>query len=124
MEPSPKGDNISYIPFDPSSRATIFLAGFEYRLSDILCITPNNLPAAGVPELLLLLCDGLYDYLCILWPDAFDSLSYGIVEGNQEISHFVEAFLILTSAYRCIIPQNPFDDTGLAQSNVASNSQV
>lgn len=41
MEPSPKGDNISYIPFDPSARATMFLAGFEFRLSDHFRLTPN-----------------------------------------------------------------------------------
>jgi hypothetical protein len=41
MEPSPKGDNISYIPFDPSARATMLLAAVEYRLSPIFRITPN-----------------------------------------------------------------------------------
>ena len=43
MEPSPKGDNISYIPFDPTSRATMFLAGWEYRLSDHFRVTPNTI---------------------------------------------------------------------------------
>lgn len=43
MEPSPKGDNISYIPFDPSARATMFLAGFEYRHSDHFRMTPNTI---------------------------------------------------------------------------------
>jgi hypothetical protein len=42
MEPSPKGDNISYIPFDPRSRATMLLAGFEYAASEHLRITPNT----------------------------------------------------------------------------------
>ena len=43
MEPSPKGDNISYIPFDPNSRATMFLAGWEYRVSDQFRVTPNTI---------------------------------------------------------------------------------
>jgi len=43
MEPSPKGDNISYIPFDPTARATMFLAGWEYRVSDHFRVTPNTI---------------------------------------------------------------------------------
>ena len=46
MEPSPKGDNISYIPFDPTARATMYLAGFEFRVSDHLRITPNTIVIA------------------------------------------------------------------------------
>lgn len=42
MEPSLKGDNISYIPFDPSAPATMLLAGFEYRVSEHLRLTPNT----------------------------------------------------------------------------------
>ena len=42
FEPSPKGDNISYIPFDPTARATFFLAGLEFRVSEHLRITPNT----------------------------------------------------------------------------------
>ena len=41
LEPSPKGDNISYIPFDPSARATMFLAGLEYRFNEKFRLTPN-----------------------------------------------------------------------------------
>lgn len=41
LEPSPKGDNISYIPFDPSARATMLLGGFEYRYSPTFRVTPN-----------------------------------------------------------------------------------
>ena len=41
LEPSPKGDNISYIPFDPTAPATMLLAGLEYRFSPIFRITPN-----------------------------------------------------------------------------------
>ena len=41
MEPSPKGDNISYIPFDPSARATMLLGGIEYQYSPVFRITPN-----------------------------------------------------------------------------------
>ena len=42
MEPSIRGDNISYIPFDPSARATMYLAGFEFRVSDHVYISPNT----------------------------------------------------------------------------------
>ena len=40
-EPSPRGDNISYIPFDPTAPATLFLAGAEFALSERVSITPN-----------------------------------------------------------------------------------
>ena len=43
LEPSLKGDNISYIPFDPSATATMFVAAYEYRLSDHLLVTPNTI---------------------------------------------------------------------------------
>ena len=42
MEPSPKGDNISYLPFDPSAPATMFIAGLEYQAAPHLFITPNT----------------------------------------------------------------------------------
>lgn len=41
LEPSPKGDNISYVPFDPTAQATMLLAGIEYRYSPIFRVTPN-----------------------------------------------------------------------------------
>lgn len=41
FEPSPKGNGISYIPFDPSAPATLFLAGWEFRANDHLRFTPN-----------------------------------------------------------------------------------
>ena len=41
IEPSPKGDGISYLPFDPSAPATLFLAGFEFRAQPWLRLTPN-----------------------------------------------------------------------------------
>ena len=41
LEPSPKGDNISYVPFDPTAPATMLLAGLEYRFSPVFRITPN-----------------------------------------------------------------------------------
>lgn len=41
MEPSPKGDNISYLPFDPRSRSTFFIGGVEFRVTPHLSITPN-----------------------------------------------------------------------------------
>lgn len=43
LEPSLKGDNISYIPFDPSAKATMFVAAYEYRVSDHLLLTPNTI---------------------------------------------------------------------------------
>lgn len=43
MEPSPKGDNISYIPFDPSAKATMYLAGLEMKVNDHVYITPNTI---------------------------------------------------------------------------------
>jgi hypothetical protein len=42
IEPSPAGDNISYLPFDPSAPATMFLGGVEFRLSKHLLMTPNT----------------------------------------------------------------------------------
>lgn len=41
FQPSIKGNDIAYIPFDPSATATNFVAGIEYRLSDRIFITPN-----------------------------------------------------------------------------------
>lgn len=41
MEPSPNGNNISYIPFDPNAKATLFLAGVEFPTTKYLTITPN-----------------------------------------------------------------------------------
>jgi hypothetical protein len=41
LEPSPRGDNIAYVPFDPTARATMLLAGLEYRFSPVFRITPN-----------------------------------------------------------------------------------
>ena len=100
------------------------LAGFEYRLSAILCITPNNLPAARVPDLHLSLNNGVNDLLCILRPDPVSSFSDGVVEGNQQAAHLAETLVVLASTYRNVVLQNPFDGAGLAQSNVAGNSQV
>jgi hypothetical protein len=41
LEPSPRGDGIAYVPFDPSARATMSLAGLEYRVTPALRVTPN-----------------------------------------------------------------------------------
>lgn len=41
IEPSPKGDNISYIPFDPSAPATLFYTGIEIAFGDHFALTPN-----------------------------------------------------------------------------------
>ncbi len=42
FEPSLKGDNISYIPFDPTAPATLLLAGIEHRFNDNFYVTPNT----------------------------------------------------------------------------------
>lgn len=41
FEPSPRGDSIAYLPFDPSAKATTLFAGVEYHASPHLYITPN-----------------------------------------------------------------------------------
>ena len=41
LQPSPKGNNIAYIPFDPTAKATMLLAGLEYRFSPVFRLTPN-----------------------------------------------------------------------------------
>jgi hypothetical protein len=41
LEPSPKGDGISYLPLDPSARATMMFDGIEYRHNPHLAVTPN-----------------------------------------------------------------------------------
>lgn len=41
FEPSPKGDGIAYLPYDPSARATTLFTGVEFRLKDYLRLTPN-----------------------------------------------------------------------------------
>jgi len=41
LEPSPRGDDIAYVPFDPTAQATMLLAGLEYRFSPVFRITPN-----------------------------------------------------------------------------------
>lgn len=43
MEPSPKGNDIAYIPFDPSAPATLFLGAWEKRLTPSLTLTPNTI---------------------------------------------------------------------------------
>lgn len=41
LQPSPKGDDISYIPFDPTARATLLLGAAEFRVRPTLRMTPN-----------------------------------------------------------------------------------
>jgi hypothetical protein len=41
LEPSPQGNNISYLPFDPESKATFFITGVEIPLTSYLLLTPN-----------------------------------------------------------------------------------
>jgi hypothetical protein len=41
LEPSVQGDNIAYIPFDPTARATFFIGGVEIRVKPRFWFTPN-----------------------------------------------------------------------------------
>ena len=41
LEPSPRGDGIAYVPFDPTAKATMVLTGLEYRFSPVFRLTPN-----------------------------------------------------------------------------------
>lgn len=41
FEPSPKGDGISYLPFDPTAPATFFLGAVELQTSEHTVLTPN-----------------------------------------------------------------------------------
>lgn len=41
LEPSPRGNDIEYIPFDPNSKATFFIGGIEFPISKHFIITPN-----------------------------------------------------------------------------------
>lgn len=43
FSPSLKGDNISYVPFDPNAPATMYLAGLEYQISEHFYFTPNTI---------------------------------------------------------------------------------
>lgn len=43
LEPSPNGNNISYIPFDPNAKATFFISGFEIPITTYFRVTPNVL---------------------------------------------------------------------------------
>lgn len=42
IKPSPKGNNIAYLPFDPTAPATTFFAGAEFQVSPHFFITPNT----------------------------------------------------------------------------------
>lgn len=41
FKPSPRADNISYLPFDPTARATTLFAGVEFHTTPHFFITPN-----------------------------------------------------------------------------------
>ena len=41
LQPSPKGNDITYLPFDPTARATLVLIGLELRPLSYLRLTPN-----------------------------------------------------------------------------------
>jgi hypothetical protein len=41
FEPSPRADNIAYLPYDPTARATTLFAGVEFHTSPHFFVTPN-----------------------------------------------------------------------------------
>jgi len=41
LTPSPKGNDIAYLPFDPTARATMFIGGVEFMVSPNFSVTPN-----------------------------------------------------------------------------------
>jgi hypothetical protein len=42
FEPSPRGNNIAYLPYDPTARATSFFGGIEFQASPHFFVTPNT----------------------------------------------------------------------------------
>jgi hypothetical protein len=42
LAPSPEGNNIDYLPFDPSAKATMFIGGIEFRVNPYFSVTPNT----------------------------------------------------------------------------------
>lgn len=42
LEPSPRGNGIDYIPFDPNSKATLLISGIEFQITKHFFITPNT----------------------------------------------------------------------------------
>lgn len=42
IQPSPKGNNISYLPYDPTAPATTFFGGIEFQASPHFSVTPNT----------------------------------------------------------------------------------
>ncbi|MBT8048431.1 MAG: hypothetical protein HKN57_10030 [Xanthomonadales bacterium] len=42
LEPSPKGNDIAYLPYDPSARATTLIGGVEFQATPHIFITPNT----------------------------------------------------------------------------------
>ena len=55
LDPNPDGDSIAYIPFDPTAANTFILAGVDYRVADMVSLSPNvevvvyDEPDAGGP---------------------------------------------------------------------------
>ena len=41
LKPSPEGDTIDYLPFDPSAKATMFIGALEVRYNEHYALTPN-----------------------------------------------------------------------------------
>ncbi len=55
LDPNPDGNAIAYIPFDPTAANTFILGGVDYRLADMVSLSPNvevvvyDEPEAGGP---------------------------------------------------------------------------
>jgi len=41
LKPSPRGDGIDYLPFDPTAKATLLISGIEFEITKHFFITPN-----------------------------------------------------------------------------------
>ncbi|HKX57610.1 MAG TPA: hypothetical protein VJN01_15980, partial [Xanthomonadales bacterium] len=41
FEPSPRGNGIDYLPFDPTAPATLLLGGLEFQAHEHFTLTPN-----------------------------------------------------------------------------------
>lgn len=41
LEPSPRGADIDYLPFDPTARATLLLGALEFQMGDSVRLTPG-----------------------------------------------------------------------------------
>ena len=55
---------------------------------------------------------------------ALNRLAYGVIKGNQEAAHLPKAFRVPASTHCHVVLQDPLDDPGLTQPDVAGDYQV